>query len=156
MNFLDINTAELSSFLLMKDTHFVNPDNYIAIQNDDGTWSEYYTDDEFLTYEKLPEMLSDLDTFQSRAYKLKSAMNLLYDYLIQQKHDDTMFYVYEAGKAVYGEKNLRQFFSDVYLALTLRTKEGGRLGPFIDILGREEFFSKMYQNMSAPLFWRLV
>jgi hypothetical protein len=149
MNFSDIDINELSAYFLMCASRQVDYDTYYAYQTETGVWVEGDKNGDF------PSM--SLSTHEQRAKKLVDSIHDLYTHLIVDNKPDTMFWVYDVGKKFYGEKNLREFFSDIYKVLTLRNVDSGpRLGVFIDITGRIQFFNTMYQNMNAPLFWRTL
>ena len=79
---------------------------------------------------------------------IKSCQELL---LLQEDMDEetVKFRVYEIGKSYYGEKELRTWFSHLYLLL-LKEEKGPRLPTFIMLIGINNFKDKISQRLSNP------
>lgn len=67
---------------------------------------------------------------------------------------DLKIKIYDIGKKYYGEKNLRNWFSDIYKFL-MNKKEGPRLDTFIKLYGINEWNNKIKNRLLYPEFWIL-
>lgn len=71
---------------------------------------------------------------------------------IHPDHDDQQqqYWAYEAAKLHYPEM-IREFFQIIYLAL-IGERQGPRIGVFINLLGVDEFKSRLIRGIRNPLF----
>ena len=65
------------------------------------------------------------------------------------KENELKIKIYDIGKQYYGEKNLRNWFSDIYKFL-MNKKEGPRLDTFIMLFGINEWNEKINKRLLFP------
>lgn len=104
-----------------------------------------------ISQEEFQQRREEAETFLRMRDHLREA---LYGLPEDFSAEDAMFQFYETGKMFFGEKNLRRFFSLLYMAVS-GSVNGPRIGLFFRIFGRDNFFERLDQFVNDPLRLRI-